>query len=433
MRKELKVFNIIWLGQSLSLLGSKMSLFALGIWIWQLTGNATDLALFGFFAQVPQIFMLFISGTIVDRWNRKLLIIAADCVIVVLTIMLLILYSTNHLQIWHLYLSLAIMGFFGQFQSLAFSASISTLVPKSDYVRASSMGFLAKYGSSIIGPALAGYLYLKIDLSGIMLIDITTFLFAIGMVSFVHIPPPKSESLEQKKGLNIVKEFRVGLDYLTKHNSLLFLLCLVSMFWFFHDMGGSLYSAMILARSNGDPKVLGAVASAAGFGGVVGALLMSKWGKFQRQVDGVQLGMIGAGLSKTIFGLGTGLFVWAPMQFCSSLNFPVMGSSVNSIWLQKVDPEIQGRVFSIRMMIIKIVSSISYLIAGPLADHVFEPAMRSGELTAKIFGWLFGTEKGSGIALLYVISALAMLLVGLSGYGFQRLRNLESLIPDYDH
>ena len=112
MRKELKVFNIIWLGQSLSLLGSKMSLFALGIWIWQLTGNATDLALFGFFAQVPQIFMLFISGTIVDRWNRKLLIIAADCVIGVLTIMLLILYSTNHLQILHLYLSLAIMGFF---------------------------------------------------------------------------------------------------------------------------------------------------------------------------------------------------------------------------------------------------------------------------------------------------------------------------------
>ena len=132
---------------------------------------------------------------------------------------------------------------------------------------------------------------------------------------------------------------------------------------------------------------LGSVASAAGFGGVLGALLMTKWNGFQRRVDGVQLGMMGAGLSKMIFGLGTGLSVWVPMQFCSSFNFPVMGSSADVIWLGKVSSEIQGRVFAIRMLMIRIISSLGYLIAGPLADYIFEPAMRSEGLLAKIFGW----------------------------------------------
>lgn len=256
MKKEFKIFAIVWFGQTISMLGSKMSRFAFGIWVWQLTGQATDLALFGFFTQLPQIFMFLISGTIVDRWNRKLLIIATDCVIGVFTIMLLTLYLTNHLQIWHLYLSQGIIGIFDQLQRLAFSTSISTLVPKAYYSRASSMGFLSQYGSSIIGPALAGVLYATIDLSGVMLIDITTFMFAVGMVSLVHIPQPKSKSLKPKKPLNPRKEFSLGWNYLQKNSSLFYLLALICLFWFFHDIGGSLYSAMILARSDGNAKIL---------------------------------------------------------------------------------------------------------------------------------------------------------------------------------
>ncbi|MGV2831527.1 MFS transporter [Myxosarcina sp. GI1(2024)] len=429
-KRNLRTFAIIWFGQTISMLGSSMTGFAFSIWVWQLTGHATDLALFGFFSQLPQIFMFLISGTIVDRWNRKLLMIAGDLMTGMLTIIVLILYSTNHLQIWHLYLAVAIAGVFEQCQKLAFSTSISTLVPKRHYSRASSMGFLASYGSSIIAPALAGVLYVTIELAGIMLLDITTFIIAISTVLLVRIPQPKQPLLDPEKSLSIGRELSFGWNYLTKHSSLLCLLVLISLFWLFHDLGNSLYSAMILARSNNDPRVLGSLASAAGVGGVVGALSMGKWSGFKRRINGVQLGMIGAGLSKTIFGLGAAPLVWIPTQFCSSFNFPVLGSSLDAIWLSKVSPEIQGRVFATRSMIVTIISSLGYLIAGPLADRVFEPAMRSGELLATIFGWLFGTEKGSGIALLYVICALAMLSLGLGGYAVQRLRDLELLIPD---
>jgi MFS transporter, DHA3 family, macrolide efflux protein len=434
--RNLRTFAIVWFGQTISMFGSGMTGFAFSIWVWNLTGHATDLALFGFFSQLPQIFMSVISGAIVDRWNRKILMIVGDLITGMLTIIVLIIYSTSHLQIWHLYLAVAIAGVFEQCQGLAFEASISTLVTKEHYSRASSMGFLAGYGSDIIAPALAGFLYVSIGLRGIMLIDIATFIFAITTVLLVHIPQPKQPQLNTEinteKSVSIVNELSFGWNYLTKHLSLLILLVWVSLFWLAHDLGDSLYSAMILARSNNDPRVLGSLASAAGIGGVVGALLMSKFGGFKRRIKVVQLGMIGASLSKIFFGIGRVPLVWTATQFCSSFNFPILGSSLDAIWLSKVSPEIQGRVFATRSMIVMIISSLGYLIAGPLADRVFEPAMKSGGFLVPIFGWLLGTEKGSGISLLYVICAVAMLLIGLSGYIVPRLRNLELLVPDSD-
>ena len=432
MQSSFRTFTIIWFGQTISFLGSGMTQFAFSIWVWQLTGQVTDLALFGFFAQLPQILMSLISGVIVDRTNRKLLMILGDLMTGLLTIIVLILYSTNHLQLWHLYAVVAIAGIFEQFQELAFEASISTLVPKQDYTRASSMGFLADYGTEIIAPALAGVLFVTIGLSGIMIFDIATFILAVTTVLLVSIPQPKQANLNVEHSLNIRQELNFGFHYLTKRSSLLFMLIWVSFFWLAHDMGEALYSALILTHSNNDPRILGSLASAAGIGGVLGALLMSRWKGMRRRMDGVQLGMIGAGLSKTFFGMGKVPLVWIPTQFCSSLNFPLLGSSLDTIWLSKVSPEVQGRVFATRSMVIMMISALGYLIAGPLADHVFEPAMMSGGLLVPIFSWLFGTGKGAGIAFFYVVCSVAMLLIGLSGYVFPKLRNVERLIPDSD-
>ncbi|PSB06391.1 hypothetical protein C7B62_22955 [Pleurocapsa sp. CCALA 161] len=180
----------------ISMIGSSMTWFAVSIWIWQLTGRATDLALFGFFSQLPQIFTYLISGTIVDRTNRKLLMIVGDLMTGVITIILAVLYFGGHLQIWHLYLTAAIAGIFEQCQGLAFEASISTLVDREDYTRATSMGFMAEFASYGLGPALAGVLYLTIGLGGIMAIDIVTFVIAISIVLLVRIPQPKRLEIE---------------------------------------------------------------------------------------------------------------------------------------------------------------------------------------------------------------------------------------------
>lgn len=425
-RKNFQTFALVWFGQMISLIGSSMTWFAVSIWMWQLTGRATDLALFGFFSQLPQILMYLISGTIVDRGNRKLLMIVGDLMTGVLTIILAILYFTNHLQIWHLYLSVAIAGIFEQCQELAFEASISTLVAPQHYTRASSMGFLADSSSWIIGPALAGVLYVTIGLGGIMAIDITTFVIAVTIVLLVRIPQPQRSEIDSTPSLDIFKELSFGWQYLTRHSSLLILLIWTSLFWLAHDLGHSLYSAMILARSNNDPRILGSLSAASGIAGVIGAIVMGKFDGFQRQTNGIRLGMLGIGLSKIIFGLGRVPLVWISAEFACCFNLPIVGSSTDTIWLNKVSPEIQGRVFATRSMVTTIVTSLGYLIAGPLADRFFEPAMMSGGFLAPMFGWLFGTESGSGIALLYVVSAISMFCIGLIGYRLPQLNKLEN-------
>jgi MFS family permease len=418
-------FIVIWLGQTVSLIGSQMTNFAITIWVWELTGQATALALFGLLTQAPRVLVTPFAGIIVDRCNRKLLMMIGDAIACFSTIVILLLYLTNNLQIWHLYLAGAINGIFEQLQELAYLASISMMVSEEQYSRASSIGFLASYGSDIIAPALAGVLYAVIGLIGILIIDLATFAIALLTLLFVRIPEPAHVEPEPFSRANLQQQVVFGCRYIMARPSLLALLVLEMLFWFAHDLGAPLYSPMILARTGNDAKVLASLASAAGIGGVLGALLVSAWGGTKRRIHGMLIGIIGAGLSKTAFGLGQMLLIWIPAQFCSSLNFPLLGSSSDAIWLTQIKPDVQGRVFAARRVSILVASTIGYLIAGPLADYVFEPAMIPGNSLATIFGGIFGTGKGAGMTLLYVISSLGLLLVGLSGYAFRVLREID--------
>ncbi|KOP26791.1 MFS transporter [Hapalosiphon sp. MRB220] len=428
---SMRNFMIVWLGQLVSTIGSSMTSFAIEIWAWEITGKATTLTLVGFFSLLPSIIITPISGVIVDRFNRKLLMMLGDTVAVLTTIVVLLLYLSNHLQIWHFYLTGAIVGTFNQFQFLAYSSSVSLMIPKKHYTRASSLEFLSSYGSNIIAPALAGYLYTIIGFLGIWLIDIFTFAIAISSLLLVSIPQP-APTTENEKVANIWRDLGFGWHYINKQKSLLALLVVNLLFWLPHDIGNSLYSPMILSRTNNNTLVLGSLASAAGFGGVMGAIILSTWGGFRRKIQGVLLGMIGAGLSKIVFGLGRTPWVWIPAQFCSSLNFPLNGSSDTAIWLAKVPPNMQGRIFAARSLLLQIASAVGYLVAGPLADHIFTPALQSEGVLVGIFGGLLGTGTGAGIALLYVICAVWMLLVGLLGFSVRVLRDVETIVLDHD-
>ncbi|BAT56850.1 putative macrolide efflux protein (plasmid) [Nostoc sp. NIES-3756] len=428
---SMRNFMIVWLGQLVSTIGSSMTSFAIEIWAWEITGKATTLALVGFFSLLPSIIITPISGVIVDRFKRKSLMMVGDTVAVFTTIIILFLYLTNNLQIWHFYITGAIVGTFNQFQSLAYSSSISLMIPKKHYTRASSLEFLSGYGSNIIAPALAGYLYTVIGFLGIWLIDIFTFAIAISSLWLVSIPQPPPTT-EHEKLANIWRDLGFGWRYISTQKSLLALLIVNILFWLPHDLGNSLYSPMILSRTNNNTLVLGSLASAAGFGGVMGAVILSIWGGFKRKIKGVLWGMIGAGLSKIVFGLGRTTWVWIPAQFCSSFNFPLNGSSDTAIWLAKVPPHVQGRVFAARSLVLQIASAVGYLIAGPFADQIFTPALQSGGVLVPIFGELFGTGTGAGISLLYVICAVWMLIVGLLGFSVPMLRNVETIVPDHD-
>jgi len=425
-------FTIIWAGQLVSLLGTGMTQFAITIWAWQTTGVATALALVGFFTVVPQILTSPLAGAIVDRYNRKHIIILSDLAAGLATVFLLILHSSGNLQIWHLYIASAFSGAFGAFQFPAYSATVSTMLHKEQYGRANGMIALAEAASGIIAPIAAGLLLNKIGIGGIMVFDVITFIVAIGALFIIYIPQPHLEGEVKVERVSLWEDSFFGFKYIFKRKGLLGLLLVFLLSNFIFGFSFTLFSPMILSRTGDDTLILGAVQSAFGVGGVVGGVIMSAWGGPKKKVNGVIFGMAAVSLITCFFGIGRDMTIWAPTAFLTMALIPILNGSSQSIWQSKVPPEMQGRVFSTRAIIARFANPISMAISGPLADWVFEPAMMPGGNFVSTFGWLVGTGPGAGIAVLFVIMGILGFVITIAGYSVRSIRDLESIIPDYD-
>ena len=425
------VFVRIWAGQLVSTIGSYMTVFALMIWIWQETGSATTLALVTFFSQLPRIAVTPFAGIIVDRFPRKQLMLLGDVVAAIGTLIIGLLFWQNSLQLWHLYIVVTLYGCFGQLQTLAYSTSISLLVSKENYTRAESMVSAVGYSGAIFSPILAGSLYPLVGLTGIIAIDLTTFGIAFLLLALATIPNPPASKAEDSAVMGW-QGLTFGFRYIFSKPGLVAMVIAFSCFAVPSDIGKALYNPMILARSGGDAQVLGLVTTAAGVGGVLGALLVGISGGLNPRIHGMLLGFIATGLFKVVLALGNTPLAWMFAHFMATLAIPLFYSSSNAIWYAKVPPDLQGRVLAADQMIGLGVGAIAPLIAGPLADNIFEPAMRSENILSTIFSPLFGSAEGSGMALIYAISSLMMAVVGIGGYFFSQLREVEQRLPDHN-
>ncbi len=439
----MRAFRLVAFGQFISLTGSAMTAFALSIWAWDKTGQATALALVGFFSILPLILLSPIAGALVDRWDRKLTMMLSDLGAGLSTIVIFILFSTNQLEIWHIYVSAFISGAFQTFQWPAYSAAISLMVKKEDYTRANALFGLAESAAGILAPSLAAALLAGVTLGalvipglglgGIMTLDIITFVAAIGALLVIHVPNPERQADTTAQPLNLWEEAKYGFSFIFARRSLLGLQLLFMGGNFFASIGMTLLSPLLLSRTNSDEASMGLVYSVIGIGGVVGGLALSAWGGPKRKVIGVVLGwLIGGAGALFIFGVGRGLLGWIVAALLFSLSTPLVNSSNQAIWQAKVPPEIQGKVFSARRMIAWLVNPLASLIAGPLADRVMEPAFAGGGVLAGSFGWLVGTGAGAGIGFIMVICAIAVMFVMMAAYSTPTVRNAESLLPDHD-
>jgi len=425
-------FTMVCVGQVFSLLSTAMTGFALAVWAWQMTGQATALALVGFFAFAPLVLVSPMAGALVDRWNRKLTMMLSDLAAGVSTLAVLLLYTTGNLQIWHLYVTNAFSAAFQAFHFPAYSAAVTTIVPKEQYGRASGMLSLAQNISGVFSPVGAAILLGVIGIAGVLAFDLVTVLVAISILLLVRIPQPAITDAGRKARGSIWKESIYGFRYISERSSLLGLLLVFFTFNLIATFGFTLIAPMILARTGNDAVVLGSVMSASGAGGVAGSLLLSVWGGPKRRIRGVLFGLMIVGMITSLLGIASELTTWAPIAFFLTFLVPTINGSSQAIWQAKVAPDVQGRVFASRLLIAQISTPVSMLLAGPLADRVFEPAMASTGSLAPAFGTLVGNGPGSGMALMFVISGILATITGLVGYSIPVVRNAEDILPDHD-
>jgi len=424
-------FSLVWLGQFVSLIGSQMTRFGLSIWAWQVTGRATALALVGVFSLVPMLVFSPIAGAVVDRWSRKKLMILGDLVAGLSTIFLLVLFLIGKMEIWHIYFVAVVIGAGEAFQRPAYMAAISTMIPKKHYGRAQGMVGMVASATSIIAPMAAGALLGFIGIQGIMTIDIATFLFAVSMLGIVHIPRPAESSEGKRARGSMWRESAFGFHFLWERKPLLYLLMSFATLNLTLTFAFSILAPMILARTGTNEFLLGAVQMFFGIGGVAGGAVMSIFGAPRKRIRGLYLSILGSMLlGPTLLGIGNSLPVWAAGAFCVVFFSQIASGTSGVIWQTKVPHDVQGRVFAYRGMIASIASPIGMILAGTLADYVFEPMMQVGNWGADVFGRLVGTGPGAGMGLMMVLAGTVGLILGLTGFIVPAIRNLETLIPE---
>jgi MFS transporter, DHA3 family, macrolide efflux protein len=425
--------TIVLLGQAVSILASSMTGFALSIWVFQRTSSATSLGIMQTAFTLPYLLIIPLAGVMVDRYNRKLMMMVSDLAAGLGTVAILILSATGHLEVWHFYLVNVIIGLGNAFQWPAYSAAITTMVPKEQYGRANGMVSFIQAGPGVVAPLLAGALLPVIGLNGILLIDVVTFLFAIGALMIVHVPPPAQtvDGLEGKG--SFWREATFGFKYIFKRPSLLGYVLLLFTANTFLGFPNSVHVPMILLRTNNSSLILGAAETAGAISWTLGSVLMSVWGGPRRRMHGALLGWIGYCIfGNIIFGLGTSLNVWIPAIIIAGFGSNIGIATSQAILQSKVAPDVQGRVFSARRMLTWFPDTFTPIIGGLLADKIMEPAMRSQGWFANTFGWMVGTGPGSGMALIMIIFGGLTILTMSAGYLFPKIRNLEDLLPDHD-
>ncbi len=425
-------FTLVWIGQLVSILATQMTQFALTIWVYENTHSVTALGLVQVFFITPFLLISPVAGAMVDRYNRKLMMMVSDLGAGLATIALLILQAAGLLQVWHLYAAALVTGIFNAFQWPAYSASITLMVPKEQYGRANGMWSLTEMGPGVLAPLLAGALLGVIHLTGIMLIDVVTFILAILVLAAVHVPNP-ARTAEGKAGEgSIWRESIYGFGYILRRPSLLGLQLVFLLGNLFAGIAFVVVAPLILTRTNNNEVIYGTVQSVAAVGGVLGGITMSTWGGFKRRVHGVLLGWLASSLvGFVLFGLGQTLVIWSVAAFMGTFFGPLINGSNQAIWQAKVAPDVQGRVFAARRLIAWLTNPISPLIGGLLADRLLEPAMQPGGTLAGRLGWLAGTGPGSGMALILILAGLCTTLAAGSGYLAPAIRNAEDILPDY--
>jgi DHA3 family macrolide efflux protein-like MFS transporter len=398
-------FFTIWTGQQLSWIGSALVGFALVWWLTETTGSATMLAIGTLLTILPGIVLGPFAGALVDRWNRRLVMLVADSVVALFSAWLAVLFWTGAIQLWHVYVIMLVRAVGGAFHWPAMTASTTLMVPKEHLGRVAGLNQTIGGAVNIISPPLGALLLGIMPLHGIMAIDVLTATFAIVPLFFVHVPQPERAAVAQgvQSRPTLWTDMREGLRYVAGWPGLLAIGILATLLNFTIMPAMSLMPLLITGHFGGEAIQLGWMNSAWGVGLVLGGLLLGVWGGFKRRIVTVLMGIIGMGVGvlivgltpATIFPLALGAF------FFGAVMNALCNGSAHALLQQVVAPEMQGRVFTLVTSLCSLATPLSLAVAGPLADAV-------------------------GVRALYVAGGVAQVVLGIGGFFIPAIMSVEN-------
>ncbi len=422
-------FLLLCLGQSLSQLGSGLSAFAIALWVYERSGSVTQLALFYLSGAVPAVAILPWAGQLVDRFDRRRIMLGGDLLAGALSALLLALFLTETIEVWQLLAIVAVATALTTLQGLAFSASISSLVPADFLPRANGLEQVGRSVALLIAPALAGLVLGIVGVPGVLTMDLATLGLAVVTYSFVRIPRPEPMRGEDGDASRVgLSDLLFGFRFIAARRGLLLILLLFAAVNLAMGMVQTLFTPLVLGFAS--EAVLGTILTVVGAGILVGGLTVSVTGGPRNRASGIVALVALQGVALILGGLWANAWAVAAAGFVFMACGPFLASIGATIWQRKTPAAVQGRVFAVRQLVATAATPVAYAVAGPLADRVFEPLLAvGGPLAASVGAWI-GAGKGRGIAL--QMMALGVFLLVAAGLAWQQraLRRVESEVPD---
>lgn len=420
---ELKNFYIFSLGQFVSQFGSKLSSYGFILWAYKESNSVLTTSLLGACYLVPEIFFSFIAGGISDSWNKKSIIILSDTMAGFLSLLVLMLFSFDILEVKHLYIINFLLGIGDAFQNPTSEVVISIIVSKENYIKTSGIRSFFNSFITIFVPICSVAIYSFSGLKYILIVDLLTFLFALlTLIFLVYISEIKSL---KEENINIFKQCIAGVKYIFYRKDILALIYFMGFINFIAGMYNTALAPMILSRTGNNDIQLGVVTSSIGISGLLGSLIVQKFPQPKKRVPLMANIMIFSFLiCNILLGVGRNCIWWTIAVLAGHFFVPLLLANMEYFMRTKVPLEVQGKVFSVRNAIQYATLPIGNLLCGILADNFFEPYMLGRGYGQEFFHYFTGEGSGSGLALMYIFLGL----IGFIGsFLFKKNKNFNKL------
>lgn len=423
-------FSLLSVGQIVSLIGSGMTCFAQAIWIYtDQGGSIINLTMLAVLAQLPGVLISPIAGVLIDRWDRRWVMIISNGVAALATLALRALIVTNNFEIWHIYVITCVISIANHFQWPAFFATIPLVVPKKSLGSANGLVQVARSLGLVAAPFMAGIIVTLFSIQGVILFDMVSYTVAFLTLLIVRIPRPPL-LIDTKTNENSFKnELIYGWKYLLERPGLVRVTLLFSASGFLMSVVSILMLPMALNTISASEY--GSLASVGGVCMLISGLAVTIWGIPKNRVQTMLAMMLLQGVAIVLAGLQPSMALWLTAFSIFFFVSPILNTCSEVIWQSKVAPHVQGRVLAVTWMASVIAGQLGFLVGGPLAEYVFEPLMIAHGRLAGSIGKLIGTGAGRGIGLMFIL--FGVVYIGTTvvlGYFSRRLQKLDAELPD---
>ncbi|WP_251038394.1 MFS transporter [Paenibacillus albidus] len=418
--KSFGKFLVLWTGEWISSIGSGLTAFALGIYVYQMTQTATSVALVTLCAFLPSILLSPLGGVLADRFDRRLLMMIGDLFSACGLVFILMAVLTGEPALWQICLGVTFSSVFVSLLEPAYKATITDLLTEEQFAKASGLVQLASSSKYLLSPVIAGILLGFMDIQSILIIDISTFFVTLLTVFAVK---RKMQIIHKAKARqSLIQDLKEGWEALISAKGVLHLTLILSVVTFYMGFLQTLFTPMLLPLT--DSRTLGTIMSISAAGMLIGSLVIgifSIGGKFT-SVLAISLGF--AGICFSLTGLSTNIYFITLAGFCFFAALPFINTSADVMIRKNIANETQGRVWGMIGILSQLGYVAAYALSGILADQVFNPLLREGGLLATTAGRVVGIGEGRGIGLLFIISGL---LIGMLAIVIPRIRAIRVL------